>query len=316
MLGPFGVTESEEQLYRVLLTLAEPSLAELAAATGCGASGVTRRLRALEAKGLVTRTPARPVRYRPTAPDLAFEILALDRHKEIDRARLAAGELTVLWEAAARARAVPLQVVVGQDSNTQRYLQTQLAATREVLTLDRPPYLEEGVEPQYRVQLDLMARGVHYRTVYDRLSLEEPGQYERLRVLAEHGERARVVDGVPLKMLITDRSSGLVPFVLAGQRQSVVLDRSPLLDGLVALFEALWERGTPLWSTRAAGGLDASDEQMLGFAAAGYTDESIARRTGLSKRTVERRMRHLMDVLGARTRFQAGIQAGRRGFLE
>ncbi|MGW4898243.1 helix-turn-helix domain-containing protein [Kitasatospora sp. NPDC004240] len=315
MLAPFGINDTEEQLYRTLLTLAEPTLAELAAAVGAVASGVARRLRALEEKGLVSRTPTRPVRYRPAPPDLAFEILALDRHKRIEQARLAAGELTGLWEASVRARSVPLQVVGGHDSNTQRYLQTQLAATEEVLTLDRPPYIEEGVEPQYRLQLDLMARGVRYRTVYDRRSLEEPGQFERVRRLTQHGEQARVLDGVPLKMLITDRGSGLVPFVLAGERQSVVLDRSPLLDGLIALFEALWERATPLWSTRTAGGLDASDEQMLGFAAAGCTDESIARRTGLSKRTVERRMRHLMDVLGARTRFQAGLQAGRRGLL-
>lgn len=42
-------------------------------------------------------------------------------------------------------------------------------------------------------------------------------------------------------------------------------------------------------------------------------DESIARQTGLSIRTLRRRMRRLLDLLGAQTRFQAGMQAARRG---
>jgi DNA-binding NarL/FixJ family response regulator len=35
----------------------------------------------------------------------------------------------------------------------------------------------------------------------------------------------------------------------------------------------------------------------------------------VSQRTVERRVRALMDQLGAGTRFQAGVQAGRRGLI-
>ncbi|MDQ2757215.1 MAG: LuxR C-terminal-related transcriptional regulator [Actinomycetota bacterium] len=48
---------------------------------------------------------------------------------------------------------------------------------------------------------------------------------------------------------------------------------------------------------------------------AGVADASIARQTGVSQRTVERRIRSLMERLGAGTRFQAGVQAVRRGWL-
>ncbi|MFE5588956.1 helix-turn-helix domain-containing protein [Streptomyces sp. NPDC056549] len=314
VLEPFGVTEAEERAYRFVLGVPDCTVAEVAEAIGAESGAARRLLKALEAKGLVCRLPGPTVRYQGAAPDLAIEVLALVRHRQIEQAKLATAELGEIWAAAERSRNAPVEVVHGRDVNTQRFLQTQLAARREVLTFDLPPYLEEGIEPQHELQVRRMAEGVRYRTVYDRSALAERGQMERVFALVRAGEQARVYDGVPLKMLVTDRSAGLVPFTVSGVRRSVVLDESPLLHALVSLFELVWERAAPLWSSTPTG-VDAVNERLLGFAAAGYTDESIARMTGLSKRTVERRMRQMMDRLGARTRFQAGLQAGRSGLL-
>ena len=41
----------------------------------------------------------------------------------------------------------------------------------------------------------------------------------------------------------------------------------------------------------------------------------LARRLGLSRRTVQRQMQQLMRRLGADSRFQAGLQAKARGWL-
>ena len=57
------------------------------------------------------------------------------------------------------------------------------------------------------------------------------------------------------------------------------------------------------------------DQTILALLAAGAPDATIARQTGVSQRTVERRVRALMDRLGAGTRFQAGVQAARRGLI-
>ncbi|WP_406385668.1 response regulator transcription factor [Streptomyces sp. NBC_01618] len=55
--------------------------------------------------------------------------------------------------------------------------------------------------------------------------------------------------------------------------------------------------------------------QLLSYLSAGLTDESIARELGVSERTVARRIVRLQEMLGARTRFQLGVQASRRGWL-
>ncbi|MFD5390941.1 helix-turn-helix domain-containing protein [Streptomyces sp. NPDC127074] len=318
MLGALGVTEAEEALYKaVLAARQEPTVSELAESTGRPVTQLRRCLAALEARGMVARIDGRPVRFRPAPPELAIEVLAMHSRHQIERARLAATELSGLWALVHQENEVPVQVVRGSEANVQRFLLTQMTSKEEVLTLDKPPYVAAGVPRQTEVQLDLMARGVRYRTIYDRQSLAEADSVAVARELARHGEQARVLDGVPLKLLITDRANALVPYVLSEERQTVALGPSPLLDGLLTLFEFLWERSTPLWSTEPAPQSDLKEEDvtLLGFAAAGYTDEVIARKVGVNKRTIERRMRRIMDVLGARTRFQAGLQAGLKGVL-
>ncbi|MEU4067735.1 helix-turn-helix domain-containing protein [Streptomyces wedmorensis] len=316
MLDALGISAEQEELYQALLRHPERTAAELAEAGGLPASAVRRTLQELQGRGLVIRTPTRPARFRPEPPDLAISVLANSLHQRIDQAKLAAAELTALWQQGRIEHEPPVQIVQGAEANIRYFQQVQRSTTSEVLTFDVPPYVLSGMSAQAEVQLELMGKGVTYRTVYDRTALAGTEELELARTLNRHGEKARVVDGLPLKLLIADRATALVPFVLADERQTLVLKASPLLDGLLALFESQWERGTPLWgSGRAADEISDEDVQLLGFAAAGHTDEIIARRLGVNRRTVERRMRRLMDRLGARTRFQAGIQAARLGLL-
>lgn len=49
--------------------------------------------------------------------------------------------------------------------------------------------------------------------------------------------------------------------------------------------------------------------------AAGLTDEVAGRRLGISARSVRRQMAGLMERLGASSRFEAGLRAAQRGWL-
>jgi DNA-binding NarL/FixJ family response regulator len=79
------------------------------------------------------------------------------------------------------------------------------------------------------------------------------------------------------------------------------------------LFETLWTLGIPVSGDRAP--LSEQDRMIVALMAAGVTDDVIARRPRLSRRTVTRRIAALLDRLGATTRFQAGVQAAHRGWL-
>ena len=62
-------------------------------------------------------------------------------------------------------------------------------------------------------------------------------------------------------------------------------------------------------------GLPELDTRILGLLLAGLTDQAVANHLGLSMRTVQRRVRALMDQVAAETRLQLGFQASRRGWL-
>ena len=86
---------------------------------------------------------------------------------------------------------------------------------------------------------------------------------------------------------------------------------------VVALFEQHWATGAHYTAVDA--GRDVSTEpvrQVVALLARGMKDEAVARRLGVSTRTMRRLVAATMDELGAQSRFQAGIEAVRRGFVE
>ncbi|MDX3528869.1 hypothetical protein P1P75_21125 [Streptomyces sp. ID05-39B] len=55
---------------------------------------------------------------------------------------------------------------------------------------------------------------------------------------------------------------------------------------------------------------------ILALLLAGPTDLTTATQIGLSPRTLRRRLRHLLDMAGVRTRMQPGAHAVRSGWTD
>ncbi|MFI8423754.1 hypothetical protein [Streptomyces sp. NPDC085479] len=119
------------------------------------------------------------------------------------------------------------------------------------------------------------------------------------RAISQYGGLDHVIDGLPLKLLIADRSTALVPVLLQDERQPIGLHDSPLLTGVLELSEAQWERCMPLRKTTSASNDESPDDvHLLGYA----TSACMARDISVKQRTAERRMCRIVDVLGTRTR--------------
>jgi DNA-binding NarL/FixJ family response regulator len=119
-------------------------------------------------------------------------------------------------------------------------------------------------------------------------------------------------------MIITDRSTAVIPVdsedTSAG---AVVLTGHGTLTALCALFESVWESAKPFGEKahRDESGLTDTESTALKLLADGFTDEAIAKRLGVSHRTARRVATGLMERLGARSRFEAGVRAVRQGWL-
>ncbi len=132
------------------------------------------------------------------------------------------------------------------------------------------------------------------------------------------GEEARTSPMVPLKMAIADASIAILPLSFErSAEQALVVHASTLVDALVSLFEVLWDLALPITGFEAAqlqaGEMDPAVSALLPLLVAGLGDQAIARQLSVSSRTLSRQPATLMEALGARTRFQAGVLAVVRG---
>ncbi|GAA3509028.1 ATP/maltotriose-dependent transcriptional regulator MalT [Streptosporangium album] len=150
--------------------------------------------------------------------------------------------------------------------------------------------------------------------VYDTTALTVPGRLEDIESHIMHGEQARVASAVPVKLMLADDHVGMISLWRPATADSVlIIHTSSLLTALRALFESAWNRASP-YSVK-GDTLSGDNRRLPTLLAARLTDESIARQLGWHPSTVQRRVRRLMDKLGVRTRFQAGMHAQREGWL-
>jgi DNA-binding CsgD family transcriptional regulator len=117
---------------------------------------------------------------------------------------------------------------------------------------------------------------------------------------------------LPYRMVIVDEAIAVATGPSsAGRGVAMVVEEPVLVQGLLCLFETTWAACSP--ASRDYPTLD--ERNLLERMAAGSTDESIARRLGISDRQVRRRIARLLDQLGVSSRFAAGAEAVRRGWL-
>lgn len=129
------------------------------------------------------------------------------------------------------------------------------------------------------------------------------------------GEQVRVLPELPTRMLVIGDTHVVLPEPLGYADMPLVIARqSAVVAAAAHWFELLWERAATPATDRAAARWD-QRRFLLQQLAVGAHDEQIARNLGISLRTVRRRVADLMRELGADTRFQAGVEAARRGWL-
>lgn len=136
-----------------------------------------------------------------------------------------------------------------------------------------------------------------------------------IRRRREAGERIRLLPHVPCRMVVFGDQAVVLPQEWGGGHDRAVLIREP---GVVSVctewFELLWAQAdTP--ADHVAHTPDRFQSELIGLLARGVKDERIARALGVSLRTVRRRVAELLVELGVETRFQAGAEAARRGWL-
>ena len=323
MLEALGLSRIEEQTYHLLVSRGRLSLADVLAEAYAEPQLQRQALDALVRSGLVRRLAGPEQEFVVAPPEYAIEVLIVQQMSALQAVRESSAEL------AARARRAAeyvdpselIEIVSGEGSVRQLFLQVIESAREEIAVFDRPPYAVDANDAMGQ-QVGRLRTGLRLRTVFERSLLDEPAQVRRIIQGAEAGEQARVAR-VPLKLALIDREWAMLPLLHGGGHTPeavVIVRRSVLLDSLLALFESVWEHAVEVRpqageELRFAGGDEGEYRELAQLLAAGLTDIAIARQLEVSERTVRRRIKDLMDELRVDSRFQAGIRAAQRGWL-
>ncbi|QIX25413.1 response regulator transcription factor [Nocardioides sp. JQ2195] len=314
-LAVLGISPSEVDWHQRLRPHSGVSLDEAAAALEIDREELERVLEPLVAAGVAAVSDDQL--SVPAGYDLLAEVVAAEADQlrsvvdRLERLRVSIPDVSgMLGDQPAGPGLSDVELRAGHDVHAT--LRAWVSESRGDLMWLRPDQWKLPQEPAMsRAVRAALARGQRSRAIYPARVLEEAPRslFERM----DAGEEVRLVPEVPSRMAVVAGVGAVVPEVwgVANQRR-ILLRQVGMTAVLAELFEEIWSRAVVV--PGAARG-DTDRRMLLQQMGRGMRDEQIARTMGLSLRTVRRRVADLLQELGVDTRFQAGVEAVRRGWV-
>jgi sugar-specific transcriptional regulator TrmB/DNA-binding CsgD family transcriptional regulator len=327
VLVALGLTEQDETVYHYLVGVPSATVTEVARGTGLHPDQVREALRDLVGRGfahLVAADTGKRGRFTAASPDTIGTAISA-RVADLQRVQESLSVLAARYNARHLEAdgAGVFEVIRGVDALRERALDMIASAQHEALNLVKRPVV--AVHASDAVEPDTTVRG---RVVFDRDVVADMQNLNAIRNRPGTHYEVRVHTMVPVKMVAVDRSMVLVPLRDGDVPVGVMIFKSALLDSFLALFDYVWATATGLHvrgqdnipAQQAIGAerpsaLRPPDRQLLSLLLAGLTDQAIAAHLAISVRTVERKVRALMDAAHVRTRMQLAWEASRQGWL-
>jgi sugar-specific transcriptional regulator TrmB/DNA-binding CsgD family transcriptional regulator len=319
VLHALGLGDEEDAVYAYLLGSTPSTVEDVQAGTALRDAQARRALARLEGAGFVLRPPGQPERFAAEPPGVV-DAAILRKLADLREAQIRIGQF------AARYRAERLEadgvgvfeVIRGAGAMHERTREMVTSARTEALNMVKSPLTSllpaEHVEP---------GAAVHGRVVFDKDMVTDADALDAIADRPGKHYEVRVHTLVPVKMLAIDRSMALLPV-----RQDdvtpvgVLITKSAVLDSFLALFDYVWETAVSLPSAAHAEAahleqspLTPENSRLLSLLLAGLTDQAIAGHFRVSVRTIERRIRALMESAHVRTRTQLAWEAARQHWL-
>lgn len=178
------------------------------------------------------------------------------------------------------------------------------------------PYSVEVMRRSWDQDTEMIGRGISLRVMYQADAVRTPPMMQYVSDLASVGANIRIFRRQMHRIMILDRR---VAFIATRPDD---MDLPYLMITEPALVRSICTQFVADWRVAHSIGITAEDvldiervREILRILASGATDESAARQLGVSDRTIRRRVAAVMDLLGATSRFEAGVKAVEAGWL-
>ncbi len=317
-LSPLGISGPGEQLYRVALRRPGITLESICDILSRRLEDVHSDLQPLLELNLVSVSKDKVF---PSPPEFALGRLLNQQSQRLTEAKDALdqirGDLNLYISEhllGQRSEWQPVAVDIIPAAELADVLLTLISNSTGQLAFLRPDqwFLPTGARIDVAVT-EAIANGRASRVIYPAKVIET--NPENVHARARAGELIRILPAVPTRMAIFGAEAAVLPEIWGSPAGSRLLIRQPaIVAACIAYFDELWGHAVtaPGFGSELAAG---ERTQLLELLARGAKDEQIARTLAMSLRTVRRRIASLLGELGVDSRFQAGMEAVKRGWL-
>lgn len=270
----------------------------------------------LLALGLLRRLPDNPNSLIPVPPDLAAALLSrpiehaiMEHQDDLSTIRVWTARAAATYREAQQEGSGSVQPLLGESVIGAALEEAVKSCREELLTAQpnggRAPELLAEALPR---DLALAERGVAQRTLYQHTVRSHGPTLAYIEQVVRVGAKVRTLDEVFERLIVCDRRTAFIPGPQDRRRSALVIRHPSVVDYLVKGFEQAWSRAVPLGEPssylRPQLLTDETRKTVLRLMVEGYTDEAIAGRLGISKRTVGAHVRKTAEALGSRSRAQ------------
>jgi sugar-specific transcriptional regulator TrmB/DNA-binding CsgD family transcriptional regulator len=319
MLTALGLGDSEDIVYQYLLVTKPATAEHIQVGTGLRPAQARQALARLEEAGFALRLSDDPARFA-AAPPQKVDTAIMRKLIDLRDAQEKLGHLSAQYRDTKLEAdgAGIIEVIKGRDAVRERSLALVASARTETLNMAKPPAI--ALHSSEHVEPDETVRG---RIVFDQALVKDEETLNAIRSSSGTHYELRVHAMVPVKMLAIDRQRALMLVRHEdGNPVAALFHESPILDSFLALFDYVWETATTLQRVSSdrpgqsgRSPLTQDDRLLMSLLLAGLTDQAIARHFRVSVRTIERRVRAMMDAAGVRTRTQLAWESASQHWL-
>ncbi|RJP76597.1 MAG: TrmB family transcriptional regulator [Candidatus Zixiibacteriota bacterium] len=251
-LVDLGLSEREAKVYLALLSKRSACSADLQKSSGIPQTKVYEIIRRLVRQGYCReRRVGHKRSFEAIDPQTALNFHVQKLEVRLEDASSLKRELTEIFNAGGEVME-PLEyieILHGKESIHHHYCQLLRNAKREIMGFARPPYTcdtTEKEEEQARENEALVARGGLSLWVYELDDQADASHLSLAEFFHRRGERIRVAQRLPLKMMVFDGREVLVtqqdPYALTGELTMSIIKQNTVANAYRALFEFFWNQ--------------------------------------------------------------------------
>ena len=256
-----GLTEREAKVYITLLSGRMFTAADLQKVVNIPRTKIYEVLHKMVNRGICTEKKlGKNKMFEAVEPKLAMERVYETYQNDLKRKEELITQVSEVFTPIfenSKSIINPLEFIDVMKEKTQihkRYTNSVRNTKREMLTFNKGPYASDNPErlsEQEDEETKLLKRGGSTKDIYELRELKEVDWlFESVKKSISYGQKARVVDKLPIKMLVFDEEKVMFPLEQPIEQSNeltmIYIEHKQLAEACRILFDHMWEQGRDL----------------------------------------------------------------------